>query len=333
MVPQLVQTPNEKSQSRWVIDTVVQLRRCGIRLGRIAVLFRASYHSFDLEIELNREGIAFIKVGGFKFMESAHVKDVLAHLRVLANPYDRISWLRILMLLDRIGPKTAQAAYDAVVRVGRGHEGLFAGKDRCIVRKELDGLRDLFHRLEAIPRSHPGELGTAVLAYYKPLAEKMYDDHPRRVRDLEQLTAIMERYESLESFLADMALEPPTAAADNHLTGEWRDPDRLTLSTVHSAKGLEWDAVFVLWALDGRFPSQYALEKEKDLEEELRLMYVAATRARERLYFLCPAYAFDRATGTVLNRPARFVADLPENLLERVYLEGMDGSSGFEMRW
>jgi DNA helicase-2/ATP-dependent DNA helicase PcrA len=187
--------------------------------------------------------------------------------------------------------------------------------------------------LGRIPRTHPGELGAAVLAYYKPLVEKSYDDHPRRIRDLEQLVSIMERYEDLEIFLADMALEPPTATADDHLTGNWRDPDRLTLSTVHSAKGLEWDAVFVLWAMDGRFPSQYAMEKEKELEEELRLMYVAATRARERLFFLCPAYAFDRATGTVLNRPARFVDDLPENLLERVYLEGEEYPSGFGGRW
>jgi DNA helicase-2/ATP-dependent DNA helicase PcrA len=170
-----------------------------------------------------------------------------------------------------------------------------------------------------------------VLAYYTPVLERLYDDHPRRLRDLEQLISIMERYGDLETFLSDMALEPPNSMVEQRLAADRDRRSRLTLSTVHSAKGLEWDAVFVLWSLDGRFPSLYALEQEEDLEEERRLMYVAATRARDQLFFLCPAYAYDRSTQTVLNRPSRFLADLPDTLLERVYPES--GDLGREALW
>jgi DNA helicase-2/ATP-dependent DNA helicase PcrA len=165
------------------------------------------------------------------------------------------------------------------------------------------------------------QLGEAIVKYYMPILEGNYDDHPKRARDLDHLVGIMERYESLEHFLTDMALEPPNASVDDSMASEIVDEDRLVLSTVHSAKGLEWDTVFVIWALDGRFPSIHSFYKEAELEEELRLMYVAATRAKENLYFTFPGQAYDRGTGTVLSRPSRFLDFIPEHILEKQYIE------------
>jgi DNA helicase-2/ATP-dependent DNA helicase PcrA len=161
------------------------------------------------------------------------------------------------------------------------------------------------------------EMGEAVLRFYQPLLAAAYDDYPKRMRDLEHLLTIIARYDSLEPFLADMALEPPSASMNDNLTLSDSQPDRLTLSTVHSAKGLEWHTVFIIWALDGRFPSIHAIGNDDELEEELRLMYVAATRAKERLYFSYPMQAYDRSSGAMLSRPSRFLDGIPEDILPK----------------
>jgi len=161
------------------------------------------------------------------------------------------------------------------------------------------------------------QMGEAVSAYYLPILKTRYDDHPKRAKDLEQLLSIMERYRNLEQFLTDMALEPPNSSIGDILATETPAEDRLVLSTIHSAKGLEWHTVFIIWALDGRFPSSHALQKEEDLEEELRLMYVAATRARENLIFIYPCDVYDRILGLVLNRPSRFIEMIPPEILEK----------------
>jgi DNA helicase-2/ATP-dependent DNA helicase PcrA len=315
--PRLVRTASENTQSRWIIDEIRALSRQGVGLEEIAVLFRAGYHSFDLEIELAREGIQFVKVGGFKFMESAHIKDLLAHLRVLVNPDDRLCWHRILQLLDKVGPKTAQSICDAILDSRCGAAGLLDAPFAPRLATVLAPLRDLFSRLT---RDDLGvvQMGEAVLAYYLPLLKRLHEDHPRRARDLEQLLAIMERYDRLETFLADMALEPPDSLVENGLHLPRCDERRLVLSTVHSAKGLEWHTVFVIWALDGRFPSLRAIDTPEDLDEERRLMYVAATRARENLVFTCPMQAYDRAADMVLDRPSRFLDGIDPDLLDYI---------------
>jgi DNA helicase-2/ATP-dependent DNA helicase PcrA len=313
--PILVDTASEKSQSRFVLDKILELHHQGIPLHQIAVLFRAGFHSFDLEIELNREGIPFVKVGGFKFMESAHIKDVLAHLKVISNPYDRLSWLRILLLLEKIGPKTANNIYESIVAEQTGHTGLQSVKNKS-GRQGLIRLKELYLTIDSKPVS-VAEAGEAVLNYYAPILADKYDDHPKRIRDLEHLLAIMETYADLKTFLADMALEPPNMSIDNTLSSPNVHEDRLVLSTVHSAKGLEWHAVFVIWALDGRFPSIHALDKEDELEEELRLIYVAATRAKENLFFLYPMQVYDRHSGIMLSRPSRFLDMIPDHILEK----------------
>jgi DNA helicase-2/ATP-dependent DNA helicase PcrA len=163
------------------------------------------------------------------------------------------------------------------------------------------------------------EMGETIIDYYLPILKNRYDDHPRRAKDLEHLVEIMVRYKSLDQFLTDMALEPPNTSYENSLYAGASNTDRLILSTIHSAKGLEWHSVFVIWALDGRFPSVHSLHKEEELEEELRLMYVAATRAKENLFFSYPGDVYDRSTGLILNRPSRYLDNMPDDILEKQF--------------
>jgi len=166
-----------------------------------------------------------------------------------------------------------------------------------------------------------GEKGQVVLDYYESILIDKFDDHPRRMKDLEHLITIMERYTSLDQFLNDMALEPPnTSVDDTFADGAARD-DRLVLSTIHSAKGLEWNSVFVIWALEGRFPASHFRHRPEELEEELRLMYVAVTRAEEMLFITYPTQVYDRASGTLLNRPSRFIDQIPGHMLTKEYVE------------
>ncbi len=314
--PVLARTTNENSQSRFILDKIKELSLQGVRLNQIAVLFRAGFHSFDLEIELSREAIPFIKVGGFKFMDSAHIKDVLAYLKVYYNSEDTISWYRILLLLERVGPKSARNIFEAIQKQGQGPQGLSAITLPDQIAKQVSVLAALFNGLEPDNMS-VAALGEAVLSYYLPILKNKYDDHPKRARDLEQLVAIMERYTDLESFLTDMAIEPPNTAVDETFSVALPDDQRLTLSTIHSAKGLEWHTVFIIWALDGRFPSAHAINKPEDLEEELRLLYVAATRAEQNLFITYPGHLFDRISGSFLNRPCRFLEPISADILER----------------
>ena len=322
-VPVLVAAGDENAQSRYIVEKILEYREQQVPLEQMAVLFRAGFHSFDLEIELGRENIPFVKYGGFKFVESAHIKDVLAHLKVIANPADRVSWYRILLLIDKIGPKTAQAIYNAIQNDDRGYSGFLSISPKTRNPEGIENLKALFSTLdnEDMALAHIGE---TLLTYYFPLLRDRYDDYPRRAKDLEQLLAIMERYVDIEEFLADMALEPPTAVMENTLSTRPPTQDHLVLSTVHSAKGLEWRVVFVIWALDGRFPSIHALRNESELEEELRLMYVAATRAKECLHFTYPIQGYDRGADMFLTRPSRFLEYLPTDVLERLEV-GIDG--------
>lgn len=318
-VPALVATASENAQSQFVVAEINRLYNQGVALNDMAVLFRASFHSFDLELELTRAGIAFAKFGGFKFTESAHVKDVLAYLKIFSTPKDRISWYRVLLLVNGIGPKTAQKIYEATMRMNKGAAGML---ELPLGKKHANALGPFQALVADIGDDTMPvyQMGEKIIAHYLPTLKDRYDDHPRRLRDLEQLTTIMERYETTEDFLADMALEPPNTSVEGRMAADnIDDSHRLNLSTVHSAKGLEWHSVFVIWALDGRFPSHHAIDREDATEEERRLMYVAATRARENLYITYPSNVYDRSTQTVLYRPSRFVEAVDDGLIDRQY--------------
>lgn len=325
-VPLLVRAENEQMQSRFVCQKVLELREEGVPLWDMAVLFRSSFHSFDLEMELARHNIPFVKRGGFQFMESAHIKDLLAHLRISYNPQDTVSWGRALLLLEGVGPQLCQKVIQWVTDGGLPWERLrsFNAKGKVAV-----GLKTLAQVLEACGEwARPPQQAQYLSQYYLPILKRKYpDDHPKRTRDLEHFLTMTERYSSLERLLTDMALEPPTDSVGGMLAV---DPDEgpLVLSTIHSAKGLEWNSVFIIWALEGRFPSFYNVNTEEELEEERRLLYVAATRAKEKLYISYPIKVYDRSMSTILSRPSQFIEDIPEELLEPVSLveEGEDES-------
>ena len=188
--------------------------------------------------------------------------------------------------------------------------------DDCLGLPGLQQLRELLIASDD-PHVTPVSVGEQIISYYLPMLRERYDDHPKRLRDLQQLLEVLENYTSLQTFLADMTLEPPSNAVGGTFATSGPPDDRLVLSTVHSAKGLEWHTVFIIWAMDGRFPSLQAVDDPLQLDEELRLMYVAATRAREHLYFLCPEQVYDRGSGMLLSRPSRFLEVLSEQLLPR----------------
>ncbi len=321
--PMLVRAADEHMQSRFVAQRILELREEGVELNEIAVLFRSSFHSFDLELELQRRDVPFIKRGGFKFIETAHVKDVLAHLRVVANPTDAVSWLRALTLVKGVGNRTAERLIEVLINAPEPEKALIASSAVSIARGEgPDGFRRLAELLASMrgDAKRPAEQVAATIAYYLPLMRDAYpDDFPKRERDLEHFQNITERYRSLQSMLSDMALEPPNDSLGGVLASDTED-ELLTLSTIHSAKGLEWKVVFLIWAADGRFPGPQSMDPE-DLEEERRLMYVATTRAKDELYLSYPIYMFDRAMGYTMGRVSRFLEDMSPEILPTAMLQ------------
>lgn len=314
--PWLVQAVDERGQSWFVADKVLELREEGVPLSEMAVLFRSSYHAFDLEIELARRGIPYQKFGGMKFAETAHVKDVVSHLRVLVNPKDLLCWHRILLLVEGVGPSYTKKVLPDLER-GLSPAELPEQKRNAVGIKEL---KSLFKALNK--EAHPAQLMQQVITYYEPILKRIYDDHPKRLKDLEHLQVIAQNYRDLEVLLQDFALEPPDATQVG-ISPKDRDDELLALSTIHSAKGLEWDTVFIIWALEGKFPSAYISDLEEE-EEERRLFYVAVTRAKRRLFISYPVGVYDRSTGSVLSLPSRFVADIAP-LLSRFVVDG-DGA-------
>jgi ATP-dependent DNA helicase UvrD/PcrA len=310
--PVVVQAESENWQSRFVCQKVLELREEGVPLEEIAILFRSSHHSFDLEIELIKHGLPFIKRGGFKFIETIHVKDVLAHLRVLQNPRDAVSWNRLLLLREGIGPKKSQSIIAALAKETDWLKALKAQMDQKGSGSALNELVRLFEDLLSGP-AFPSEQLNRIYGYYTPLLSQRFDDYPKRVKDLEHLYAITERYMKLDEFLSDITLEPPSEAV-SEIEPTGGENEKLILSTIHSAKGLEWHSVFIIWALDGKFPSMYSFDNEDELEEERRLMYVAATRAKKGLYITFPVNIYDRVLGTVLSKPTRFLDNIPRSL-------------------
>jgi DNA helicase II / ATP-dependent DNA helicase PcrA len=326
--PTLVQAESEPMQSRFVCQKILELREQGVPLWDIAVLFRSSFHSFDLELELTRHNIPFIKRGGFQFMETTHIKDLLAHLRVLANPQDAISWNRVLLLLEGVG---AQASQKITRWILQGNQQVERLRSFDAKGKIAHGLRTLAQVLQvAAEAQRPAEQAQYLMQYYLPILKGNHpDDHPKRLKDLEHFLGITERYRSLERLLSDMALEPPNDSVAGVLAV---DPDEgpLVLSTIHSAKGLEWHSVFIIWALEGRFPSFYNIDSEEELEEERRLLYVAATRAKENLFVTYPIKIFDRGLRMVLSCPSQFIEGISEDLLEQMTVVDEERNWGWE---
>ena len=318
-LPRIIDTRTGPEQALFISRTIKEQMDKGHSIRDFAVLFRAAYHSFELEVELARQGIPFVKYGGFKFMESAHIKDLLAHLRVLVNRDDTVSWGRMVRLIKNIGQRKSQAIIRWVKEnpcpPHRISEWPEAGRSD-------QGLKALSELLEKLSGKNvtPSMAVEMAVQYYDPILREKFDDFPRRQKELEQLTSMAGRYRKLETFIDELVLEPPTSLAE---LNPGRKKDCLTLSTVHSAKGLEWPVVFIMWVMEGYFPPLRATGNEASIEEERRLMYVGATRAKDEL-IMCypgqespPAWAAYGGGGFSYRRgPSSFIQDLPGDVVE-----------------
>ena len=285
-LPGLVSVQDESQQASWVADQVLHYRECALPLKSQAVLFRTSHHSAALELELTRRDIPFVKFGGLKFLEATHVKDVLSVLRWAENPRCRLAGFRVAQLLPGIGPAAARRLLDAMAAADNPRAALLSFAAPAAAALAWRQLTALFGDLAAPRAAWPDDLG-AVHEWYRPHLERLHDDAALRWRDLEQLAQIARGYASRERFLTELTLDPPQASSDEAGTPH-RDEDYLILSTIHSAKGQEWQAVFVLNVVDGCMPSDLAAGSMNEIDEERRLLYVAMTRARQHLHLMVP---------------------------------------------
>lgn len=284
--PRLVTVADDRGQAEYVIRGVLAAREAGVPLQRQAVLFRSGHHSDLLEIELTRHNIPFVKYGGLKFLEAAHVKDLLCVLRWADNPRHRIAAFRALQLLPGMGPGFSARCLEPIAAGRTLGEALAVFVPPPAARDAWTTFRVLLERLTDPQVPWAGQV-EAVLAWYQPHLERLYDAAAVRAGDLQQLVRIAGGFLSRESFLTELTLDPPQATG-NESGPPLVDEDYLVLSTVHSAKGQEWAEVFVLNVNDGNFPSEFAAGSPALLEEERRLLYVAMTRARDALHLMVP---------------------------------------------
>ena len=316
--PRLVNLLDEDQQNDYLIKRILEHLEAGIALRKQAVLFRAAHHSDSLEVELARRNIPFVKYGGLKFLEAAHVKDALAILRVADNPRDTTSAFRILQFIDGIGPAHARRAiehlaahrYDLRSWADHTPPAAAAGQwpDFTSLLSLLGGDRSAL--------SLPDQIA-AVRKFYTPILERRYDQAQIRKRDLEQLEQISSNFASRSAMLTELALDPPNST--QNLAGPpLREEDYLILSTIHSAKGCEWDAVYVIHAADGNIPSDMATGDDEQIEEERRLFYVALTRARDFLEICFPLkYYHKKWSSSDRHSMAQLTRFLPESILDR----------------
>ena len=311
-LPHLVTVEDEDAQAVYVADQVLEHREAGVDLRHQAVLFRTSHHSARLEIELAGRNIPFVKYGGLKFIETAHVKDLLAMLRWAENPHDALAGFRVLQLLPGIGPASARRAMAHLGEHSFDFAELadFAPPDAAAL--SWPGFFRMMGRLRDGKTAWAGQIGL-VRAWYQPHLERLYDYAPSRAADLDQLEQIAVGYPSRERFLAEVTLDPPDASGADAGRPEL-DEDYLILSTIHSAKGQEWDAVYVLNLVDGCIPSDMGTDKPAQIDEERRLLYVAMTRAKQHLHLVQPlrffrAHQHRFGSGHTIAPRSRFLPD------------------------
>ena len=285
--PKLVMCRDETDQTNYVVERVLEHREQGVPLRKQAVLFRAGHLSDVLELELTRRNIPYHKYGGLRFLEAAHVKDLIAFLRIFENPLDQMAWFRVLQLFEGIGPATAARIIRHVASHGNDPGAVGSFRAPAAAADALAGFAALAGDIAAAGRAAPASQIERIRRFYDPLLPRLYENAGVRSRDLENLEQIAAGYRSRRRFLVDLQLDPPSSTSD--LAGPpSRDEDWLVLSTIHSAKGCEWDAVYLIHAADGVLPSDLATDSQEEIEEELRLTYVALTRARDFLYVIWP---------------------------------------------
>ncbi|MGE5308236.1 MAG: ATP-dependent helicase [Deltaproteobacteria bacterium] len=306
--PALMYFRNSNEEASWVAQRILEMRDSGVDFGKQAVLFRSSYISIPLQLELSRRSIPFQMFGGMKVYETAHVKDLLAFLKVILNPRDEISWSRLLQLLEGIGPKTSER----IVKSVSAYRNIGDIIQEALLRDSQDRkysteMKRLANALEkAAKETSCRRQFEAALEYYTPFFKVKFDDWPQREADLDALKQMSGGYDSLRDFLADFTIEPPEKGVAEVTPSASDDERPLTLSTIHSAKGLEWEAVYLIGLMDGVLPVSFSLSNDDSIEEEQRLFYVAVTRAKRHL-FLSLHHEGSGFGLNQFNRPSRFI--------------------------
>ena len=318
--PQLVDVRDEADQACYIADRVLENRETGSLLKQQAVLFRTSHHSGPLEVELTRRNIPFVKFGGLKFLDAAHIKDLMALLRFVENPRDRIAGFRLMQLIQGVGPVIAQRVLDHLIGAADPIAALLNAPSPPRASDDWKAFVETVADLRAGRDGWPAELGRARL-WYEPHLERIHEDAIARRADLIQLEQIASRYPSRERFLTELTLDPPDATSDQSGVPVL-DEDYLILSTIHSAKGQEWKSVFVLNVVDGCIPSDLGTGTTAEIEEERRLLYVAMTRAKDDLHLVVPQRFFTHGQNAhgdrhVYAARTRFIPDGLMDLFER----------------
>ncbi len=300
-----IQPANDKSQAEMVVARVKELLQKHLP-HEIAVLFRAGFHSYQIEVGLQASGIAFRKYGGIRFSEASHIKDILSYARLIINIFDMVAFERVAMLYKGIGKKTMLKLYNT-----------YTQGDTAAINKAFAKFRDLLEDLQFLEylrkqSLNPDQYIEQLLQRYQPRLENQYpDDWPRRVQGLERIQQMASEYDDLDLFIANLVLD----------TNEEKEEAEqcITLSTIHSAKGLEWNAVLIIDLVEDRFPSRHASSDLESFEEERRLMYVACTRARQCLELYVPSQIYMRGSGAIIATPSPFISEFPQGLCEQWY--------------
>ena len=329
--PALIPCSDVEQQSTFVASRILELRDEGASLEEIAVLYRSHYHSIELQLELTRRNIPYRVQSGVRFFEQAHIKDVISYLRIIVNPRDELAWKRILKMIPSVGNATANKIYESLA-YAENPFALVKKDDFKYQPRSKGNWSNFVELLEKITtddnRNKPAKQIELILANgYEAYLQENYENFEARLEDLKGLAMFAQKYDSTEDFLSELALlsterfKEPTGIIGEDVISGGEEDELLTLTSVHQAKGLEWKAVFLIWAAEGKFPSPRSLKEIDSEEEERRLWYVALTRAKDELYLTYPLMIVDYNRQTVLQKPSRFVTECPPALFEVWSLE------------
>ena len=323
--PVLIPFNDVMQQASFVAQRVLELRDEGRSLNEMAVLYRAHYHSMELQMEMTKRDIPFEVRSGLRFFEQAHIKDITSYLKVIVNPFDELAWKRIIKFLPKIGNIRAQRIWSALSSSSQPIQILEAKAITDLIpkayREHWNQLARTLNRLndEELQKAPAEMVKTALQEVYEIYIKERYPDYQARLEDINQLMLFSQQYNSAEDFLSELALLN-SVASEEVISGGY-DDERVKLSTIHQAKGLEWDIVFIIWLVEGRFPSARSLQNADSEEEERRLFYVATTRARDELYLGYPLWHYSRGDPSTLLKPSRFIQELPSTNYTRWAIE------------
>ncbi len=321
-LPAVIPLNSAHQQAEFVAQRIVELVDEGYSLNEIAILYRAHYHSVELQMELTKRNIPFEIRSGLRFFEQAHIKDVIAHLRFVHNQFDELSAKRILKLNVGIGSKTASNIWDEISKTANPLSALISDKIyHLLPRGAKEAWPEFYRRMERLShpsiQENPAEMiRTVIEEGYSKYLQAAYTNYYDRAGDLEELSNFAIQYDSLNKFLSEIALQEGIKA-EEILVGDIGEKQAVTLTTVHRAKGLEWKVVFIIWAAEGNFPISRSYGNEDAMEEERRLFYVAATRAKTDLYITYPILTTRYNVGSVILKPSEFIQELPKDSYEK----------------